>query len=56
MSGARIEERDCSAGYDLWARSYDRPLRKLLPLQTDLTTSIVTDVNRALRRWIAAKT
>lgn len=40
----------------LWARSYDRPLRKLLPLQADLTTSIVADVNLALRRWRRAKT
>jgi TolB-like protein len=42
--------------HHVWARSYDRPLRKLLPLQSDLTTTIVADVNRALRRWIAAKT
>lgn len=42
--------------HHLWARSYDRPVGKLLPLQSDLTTSIVADVNRALRRWIASKT
>jgi TolB-like protein len=42
--------------HHLWARSYDRPLRKLLPLQSDLTASIVADVNRALRRWMATKT
>jgi TolB-like protein len=41
--------------HHLWARSYDRPLRKLLPLQTDLTTSIVADVNLAIRRWLGAK-
>lgn len=42
--------------HHLWARRYDRPVRKLLPLQSDLTTTIVADVNRALRRWIAART
>ncbi len=43
--------------HHLWARSYDRPLlRNLLPLQSDLTSAIVADVNRALRRWIGAKT
>ena len=41
--------------HHLWARSYDRPLRKLLSLQTDLTTSIVADVNLAIRRWLGAK-
>lgn len=42
--------------HHLWARSYDRPLRKLLPLQSELTTHIVADVNRALRRWRGART
>ena len=42
--------------HHLWARSYDRPVRKLLPLQTDLTTRIIADVNLALRRWILTKT
>jgi len=42
--------------HHLWARSYDRPVRKLLPLQADLTTRIVADVNLALRRWMSAKT
>jgi TolB-like protein len=40
----------------LWARSYDRPLRQVLPLQTELTTIIAGDVHRALGRWLGAKT
>jgi len=40
----------------LWARSYDRPLRQVLPLQTELTTSIAGDVRRALSGWLGAKT
>jgi TolB-like protein len=41
--------------HHVWARSYDRPLRNLLPLQTDLTSRIVADVNLAIRRWLGAK-
>jgi TolB-like protein len=35
--------------HHLWARSYDRPMRTLLPLQTELTSTIVGDVIVALR-------
>jgi TolB-like protein len=40
----------------LWARTYDRPRRDLLPLQAELTTTIAGDVNLAVRRWVGALT
>ena len=65
LEGSMVRDKDvvrvtaqliaADSDHHLWARSYDRPLRKLLPLQTDLTTSIVADVNLAIRRWLGAK-
>ena len=40
----------------LWARSYDRPLRQVLPLQAELTTRIAGDVHRALSGRLGPKT
>jgi TolB-like protein len=40
----------------LWARSYDRPLRRILPLQAELTTSIAGDVHRVLGSRLGART
>jgi TolB-like protein len=42
--------------HHLWARSYDRPLREVLPTQAELTGMIAADVRRALNRWLGSKT
>ena len=46
----RVTAQLIDAGTDqhLWARSYDRPIRNLLPVQAEVARRIVSDVNVAL--------
>jgi TolB-like protein len=44
---------DARSDQHLWARSYDRSVRNLLPVQAEVAKSIVRDVQGALGRLIA---
>jgi TolB-like protein len=46
---------DANSDQHLWARSYDRPIGRLLPLQSELAKSIVQEVSLALRPWTGAQ-
>ena len=41
---------DADTDRHLWARSYDRPIRNLLPVQAEVAKSIVKDAKIALGR------
>jgi TolB-like protein len=43
---------DASSDRHLWARSYDRPIRNLLPAQAEITHQIKQDVKAALTRRV----
>jgi TolB-like protein len=47
---------DADTDQHLWARSYDRPIRSLLPVQAEVARSIVREVHLALGPWIGAQT
>jgi TolB-like protein len=47
---------DADTDQHLWARSYDRPMRNLLPVQAEVAKTIVREVHLTLRPWIGATT
>lgn len=47
---------DAGSDRHLWARSYDRPMRNVLPIQRELAKTIAREIGAALRSAIPART